>query len=86
MWLTTPAKETLVFIRKTGDNILIDMQDDGIGFDVSMITDYKKCPLGYGLFSIRERLNHLGGYFDIKSNSGDGTAVSILVPISGKFN
>jgi PAS domain S-box-containing protein len=78
------AKEALVFIRKTGDNILIDVQDDGIGFDVSMITDYRKFPVGYGLFSIRERLNHLGGYFDIKSNPGGGTTVSILVPIFGK--
>jgi two-component system, NarL family, sensor histidine kinase UhpB len=76
------AKEALVFIRKTGDNILIDVQDDGIGFDVSMIADYRKFPIGYGLFSIRERLNHLGGYFDIKSNPGKGTTVSILVPLS----
>jgi two-component system, NarL family, sensor histidine kinase UhpB len=80
------ANEALVFIRKTGDNILIDVQDDGIGFDVSLITDFRKFPIGYGLFSIRERLNHLGGYFDIKSNSGKGTTVSILVPLSGKIN
>jgi len=46
------AKKRLVFIRKTGDNILIDVQDDGIGFDVSMIADYRKFPIGYGLFSI----------------------------------
>ena len=80
------AKEALVFIRKTGDNILIDVQDDGIGFDVSLITDFRKFPIGYGLFSIRERLNHLGGYFDIKSNPGKGATVSILVPIFGKTN
>jgi signal transduction histidine kinase len=76
------AKETLVFIRKTGDNIMINVEDDGIGFDVSKTTEYRKSPAGYGLFSIRERLKLIDGYFDIKSSHGNGTKVSILVPIS----
>ena len=76
------AKETLVFIRKTGDNIMINVEDDGIGFDVSKTTEYRKSSAGYGLFSIRERLKLIGGYFDIKSSHGNGTKVSIIVPIS----
>jgi PAS domain S-box-containing protein len=76
------AKETLVFIRKTGDNIMINVEDDGVGFDVSKMTEYRKSPAGYGLFSIRERLKHIGGYFDITSSHGNGTKVSIIVPIS----
>ena len=76
------AKEALVFIRKTGDNVLIDVQDDGIGFDVSRITDYSKGPVGFGLFSIRERLDHIGGYCRINSNPAGGVKVAISVPIS----
>ena len=76
------AKETLVFIRKTAANIMINVEDDGIGFDVSKMTDYRKNPAGYGLFSIRERLKFINGYFDIKSSHRNGTKVSILVPIS----
>jgi signal transduction histidine kinase len=76
------AKETQVIIRKTGDNILIDVQDDGIGFDVSRITDYSNGPVGFGLFSIRERLNHIGGDFHINSSPTGGAKVSISVPIS----
>jgi signal transduction histidine kinase len=76
------AKETQVIIRKTGDNILIDVQDDGIGFDVSRITDYSNGPVGFGLFSIQERLNHIGGDFHINSSPTGGAKVSISVPIS----
>jgi signal transduction histidine kinase len=76
------AKEAQVVIRKTGDNISIDVQDDGIGFDVSLITDYSNGPVGFGLFSIRERLNHIGGYFHINSNPNGGAKVSISVPIA----
>jgi PAS domain S-box-containing protein len=76
------AKETLVFVRKTGNSIMISVQDDGIGFDVSTLTDGKQGPTGYGLFSIRERLKLIDGYFDIKSTPGSGTVVNIMAPIS----
>jgi signal transduction histidine kinase len=76
------AKETLVSIGKVGDSILIEVEDDGIGLDVSRIGDYSGGPVGFGLFSIRERLNHIGGDFHIDSSPTGGAKVSISVPIS----
>jgi len=36
---------------------------------------------GFGLFSIKERLQHLGGRFEIVSEPGQGTQVSLIVPL-----
>lgn len=54
--------------------------DDGTGFDTSQSTT--ECSKGgFGLFSIRERLMHLGGSIDIKSSPGRGACVTVAVPI-----
>ncbi|MEJ6950705.1 sensor histidine kinase [Natronospora cellulosivora (SeqCode)] len=55
-------------------NILIS--DDGIGFDCSEIDEDK-----YGLISMRERCNLLGGEISIKSAHDKGTIIKILLPI-----
>jgi len=36
---------------------------------------------GFGLFSIRERLDHVGGQLKIKSKSGYGTQVTLVAPL-----
>ena len=36
---------------------------------------------GFGLFSIRERLDHLGGRLDIRSGLGRGTHVVLTAPL-----
>jgi signal transduction histidine kinase len=36
---------------------------------------------GFGLFSIRERLKHLGGSLELCSGAGRGTRISIIAPL-----
>jgi signal transduction histidine kinase len=75
------AQNIEVSIRRDGGNMNIAVQDDGIGFDVSQIdynTDETK---GFGLFSIRDRLSHLGGHLDIESQPGRGTRVTLVSPL-----
>jgi signal transduction histidine kinase len=36
---------------------------------------------GFGLFSIRERLESIGGRFRLESSPGNGTKVTLMVPI-----
>ncbi|MDI6853727.1 MAG: PAS domain S-box protein [Deltaproteobacteria bacterium] len=69
------------FIRER-DDLHIRLADDGIGFEV----DEKLSPSGgaaggFGLFSIRERLSHLGGILDVDSAPGKGTRITITVPL-----
>jgi signal transduction histidine kinase len=39
---------------------------------------------GFGLFSIREQLDSLGGYIDIKSKKGSGTKITLIMPLREK--
>jgi len=52
------------------------VEDEGVGFD-SM-----EGASGYGLLSIRERLNHLGGSLEIESVPGEGTRVCMTAPLN----
>jgi signal transduction histidine kinase len=58
--------------------ILAKVEDDGSGFDVAMT------PAGIGLLSMGERIELLGGAFMIISTVGDGTTVSITVPVTAE--
>jgi signal transduction histidine kinase len=54
------------------------VEDEGVGFDPGARSN------GYGLFSIRERLNHLGGSMQIESKPGGGTRVCLMAPSTRK--
>ncbi len=76
------AKKIKVSIKKVDSQIRICVEDDGLGFDSakaeSMITNKK----AFGLFSIRERLEHFGGNLKIESESGCGCRITITSPLS----
>lgn len=70
------AKNTHVRLCREDSVVKIEVNDDGIGFDPS--GDAR----GFGLFSIRERLNRLGGGLEVESASGQGTRIVMTGPIS----
>lgn len=80
------ARSAEVSICRNGDNITITVEDDGVGFDGSRIGSCWNSTDGFGLFSIRERLNHLGGSFEIRSHPGKGTSVVITAPLKPTEN
>jgi PAS domain S-box-containing protein len=71
------ASSVKVSVARYEDNIKIDVEDNGAGF----YPVKKKDLSGYGLFSIRERLDHLGGSFDIDSKPNQGTRVTLTAPL-----
>ena len=58
-----------------GDALTVAVEDEGIGFVVGRSA-------GYGLLSIAERLEGLGGRLEIDSEVGRGTRVRMIVPVS----
>jgi signal transduction histidine kinase len=60
----------------------VTIADDGIGFDQKKTGFESNRHNGFGLFSVRERLVHLGGRFGITSEPGKGTCVTIEVPLA----
>jgi signal transduction histidine kinase len=78
------AKKVNILVQKLGDKIQVEVVDDGAGFDTTLTgLGYRKNE-GFGLFSIHERLEHLGGRLEILSEPGHGTRVTIEAPLKNR--
>ncbi|MGQ9688306.1 MAG: PAS domain-containing sensor histidine kinase, partial [Desulfobaccales bacterium] len=75
------ATQVDINIQEKGPFLQIQVVDNGIGFNADELGRKADKSAGYGLFSIRERLSSLGGYFKITSTPGEGTQVTITVPL-----
>lgn len=62
--------------------ILITIQDNGVGFDVEQTMARSKKNSHYGLIGMNERVELLNGKMDIQSARGQGTKISISIPVS----
>lgn len=74
------ATRATVRLVNDADELCVIVEDDGVGFDVSSRSRYPTSAGGFGLFSIRERISHLGGRMEIESSSGKGTRIQLSVP------
>jgi PAS domain S-box-containing protein len=70
-----------VSIEGIDGHVRVVVQDDGHGFDPEHIEHSVESQTGFGLFSIRERLDGLGGRLEIASRIGSGTTASITLPV-----
>ncbi len=77
------AQNIKVSLQWKKDKIKISVNDDGVGFELSVAGASRDKKGGYGLFSIKEHLSHLGGYIDIKSKPHHGTQVVLVAPSKG---
>lgn len=75
------ANHVKVAVCKDNSYIRVSVEDDGGGFDISKSGPRGSKPRGFGLFSIRERLNYHGGRLEIESRPGHGTKVSLVAPL-----
>jgi signal transduction histidine kinase len=64
-------------LQRRTTRLRVQIKDNGIGFDVAKSDPYGMDDSGYGLFSIRERLEPLGGCLDVRSEPGRGTEVTL---------
>lgn len=73
------AQRVEVRIMQQNDQLSIDIEDDGRGFDSDHI------PQGhFGIEGIKERTLFLGGALNIRSAPGHGTTVSVRLPCHQK--
>jgi PAS domain S-box-containing protein len=75
------ARTAKVSIARDGDQIRVDVEDDGVGFDSAEIASSVDTTGRFGLFSIRVRLEPLGGHMELKSKPGHGTRVTLVAPL-----
>ena len=67
------AKQAVVQINKLNDQISITVEDDGNGFDTSILRQSK----GMGWSNILNRVEFMKGVMDVQSGPGNGTSVHI---------
>jgi signal transduction histidine kinase len=76
------ARATRAHVRVTdapgGDGLMIVVEDDGRGFDPATTRAHRDG--GYGLATMRERMELAGGSLTIDSSPGRGTRVIAIVP------
>ncbi len=75
------AGHVTVSIRKNRETIDLEIHDDGKSFEVGRVlrvTRHKRL----GLIGSRERVEMVGGTFDITSKKGHGTTISAAIPIN----
>jgi signal transduction histidine kinase len=70
------AAEVTLRLREEKDNLAIEIEDGGRGFDSQSATTG-----GNGLRNMRERARKLGGSCEIQSNRGAGTKVLFGIPL-----
>ena len=62
------------------DVVMLDVRDDGVGFDPEGVPACDGADSGYGLTAMRQRMRRLTGRLDVESEPGAGTAISASVP------
>jgi signal transduction histidine kinase len=73
------ASRVLVTLSTVVDAVLLDIRDDGVGFDpVHAVAETGD--RGFGIGGMRQRIGEVGGRLEIESAPGAGTAVWARVP------
>jgi signal transduction histidine kinase len=65
-----------VTLRCDQEGLWLEVRDNGRGFEMSTVRDRSSV----GLLTMYERARACEGHFDVRSNPGEGTAVSLRVP------
>ncbi|MFN8512320.1 MAG: GAF domain-containing protein [Thermomicrobiales bacterium] len=71
------AKSVTVELRSMGDDVLLSVTDDGIGFNTDAVLRQNT---GIGLHAVREGAEILGGSAHVQSRPGMGTRIEVLLP------
>jgi signal transduction histidine kinase/ligand-binding sensor domain-containing protein len=74
------ANRIQVKVDYRSDSLLLRVSDDGQGFEVERAT--RQSTGHYGLVTMRERAQQIGGRVRIKSSVGMGTDVEVTVPLA----
>ena len=76
------TNKVTVILSRLDDGVVVTVADEGKGFAVDSVIDPDPGDphaSGFGLFSIRERIQHLGGTMALQSVAGKGTTVTLTV-------
>jgi two-component system, NarL family, sensor histidine kinase DevS len=70
------AQKVNINVWGTSDRVLLEVQDDGRGFDYEQTSK----TVGHGLANMHTRVTSVGGDLDVSSSPGEGTTILAWVP------
>lgn len=73
------CREARVELFKEGEQLVLRVEDDGLGFDFP--PPQRKAHRGFGLAGMRERAESLGGTLEVRSVPSEGTCVEARFPL-----
>jgi signal transduction histidine kinase len=71
------SEASLNLLATDDGRIQIIVEDRGAGFDIEKRGGWRNNHSSFGLFSVQQRLAHLGGALEIQSGPGKGTRVTV---------
>jgi PAS domain S-box-containing protein len=71
------ADRVQLSLLEQDNRIIMRIQDNGVGFDVSKTISMQPSRRGFGLASMRERAGLSGADFDLTSEAGQGTTIRV---------
>lgn len=75
------AQRLQIGLKNVEEMLLVEVRDNGKGFDMSFLDDEAMGGKHLGLLSIHQQVSHLGGRVDIESSLQKGTAIRIFLPM-----
>jgi len=75
------ATRLVVETRAEPGVLVMAVTDDGVGFDERVLHEPVVGAGGFGLCTVRERMDHLGGRLEVDTRPGAGTTVRVQVPM-----
>jgi signal transduction histidine kinase len=78
------ASEVWVSMRRTAEDLLVSVRDNGIGFDAATIREHVGDE-NLGLIEIEERVRQVGGRLEVESHPGAGTEVRAMFRLCSSF-
>lgn len=79
VWKHAQATDVQITLSYMSDLVMLDIQDDGVGLEVPNISSFEG---GFGLQAMRERIEQCGGSVSLESEPGDGTTVTVSIPLN----
>ena len=70
------AKKVEVLVWTTADRVLMEIHDDGKGFDTQKV----QLTLGHGISNMQTRARNVGGDLELTSEPGEGTTILVWIP------
>ncbi len=74
------ATQVLIQVEEQKNDLLVEIEDDGHGFDPASVAKPGPSGRGLGLLGMRERLSMVGGVVEVISSADAGTRVILRVP------